>query len=460
MSRVLLPVSQEEVTIPDDATPGEIEAAVAAAEAAFAGAWQRDHRRRAEALHAWADRIEAESGPLVDQLVRETGKVLAEARAEIAGSIDALRFNAGLARVPLGRAGQLHDGSESHLVREPVGPTVFITPWNWPVLLLLRDLAPALAAGVTAIVKPSPQTHLVTDRIVSLGHAAGIAPDVVRVLAGGAEVGSALVRHPGTAAVAITGSTAAGQAVLRDAAETMTRPLLELGGKAAMVVLDDGDLERALPLAGRASITTAGQMCMACTRVIVPESRFEQARDILADQIGSFRVGRPEDDGVDLGPLIGEAAFTKVASYVETARREASVVVGGERVQPDGTNGYFLTPALVTGADPLSRLVQDDIFGPVLSLETFTDEEEAIRLANATSFGLATAVWTSDVSRAFAVSRRMRAGTVWVNGYNRSYAEAPSGGHRMSGLGRTRGIEGIEQFTELKHVHFHVDEAS
>ncbi|MGC5628174.1 aldehyde dehydrogenase family protein [Georgenia sp. Z1344] len=453
MTSVLLPVEQTEVEIPGDATPAEIDEAVAASVAAGRGAWARDHKARAAAMHAWADRIEAERDDLVDQLIRETGKIAAEAGAEVAGSIDSLRFNAGLCRLPLGRAGSLWDGSESHLVREPVGPTVFITPWNWPVLLLLRDIAPAFAAGVTALVKPSPQTFHVTERIVRLGHESGIDRDVLQCLPGGAEVGSALVRHPGTAAVAITGSTGAGQAVLRDAAETMTRPLLELGGKAAMLVLPDGDLDQALALAARNSVTTAGQMCMACTRVLVHEDQIGEVSQRLTELVSGLTVGDPRDPSADLGPLISQAAFEKVESYVDIARRDATVVVGGEQVHPDGAAGYFLSPSLVTDVDPASVLVQDDIFGPVLLLESYRDEASALELVNATPFGLAASVWSRDAGHALAVARGVKAGTVWINGYNRSYAETPSGGYGMSGLGRTRGVEGIEQFTEVKHVH-------
>lgn len=447
------PATLEELPAVASADRAQIGAAVAAAEEAMSGSWPRDHRRRAAVLHAWADLVAAESDTLVSDLVRETGKPLTEARLEVAGSIDALRYNSGLARLPLGRAGSLHDGSEAHLVREPVGPTVFITPWNWPVLLLLRDLAPAFAAGVTALVKPSPQTVHVTDRVVALGHRAGVPEDVLQVVPGGADVGSALVRHPGTAAVAITGSTAAGQAVLRDAAETMTRPLLELGGKAGMLILPDGDLEAALAAAGRASIITSGQMCMACTRVLVHDDQLVQAEKILKEALSHTAPADPRDPSAALGPLIGGAAMEKVSGYLDLARRDARLVTGGEEVHPDGLRGNFLTPALVTDVEVSSPLVQEDIFGPVLMLESYSSQDQAVELSNATPFGLAASVWSRDISRAVSVARQLKAGTVWVNGYNRSYAEMPSGGMRMSGLGRTRGLEGLEQFTELKHIH-------
>lgn len=435
------------------ATDAEIETAVSTVAAATDGPWPRDAKLRANALHRWADLLERDASVLQDDLVAQTGKPMAEARIELNGAIDALRYNAGLSRLLLGTAGRLPDGSEAHLAREPVGPTVFIVPWNWPVLLLLRDLAPAYAAGVTAIIKPASQTALVTRRVIDLGYEAGVPRDVLVMLTGEAEAGSALVRHPSTRAVAITGSTEAGQAVMRDAAETLTRPLLELGGKAAMLVLPDGDLDAAVERAARASIITSGQMCMACTRVLVHRNQASAAEKALSERIGAMRPGDPRQARADLGPLVTESGMAKVESYLNIARADGRIVVGGVRVAPDDLPGHFITPALVTDLDSSSRVVQDDVFGPVLSLEVYDDEDEAIELVNGTGFGLAAAVWTGDVGRGFSVARRIQAGTVWINGYNHSYAEMPSGGMRMSGLGRTRGVEGIEQFTELKHVH-------
>lgn len=450
------PVTLEELPPVATASLDDVDSAATSSAAAMASSWPTDHRRRAEVLHAWADLLRTESESLATDLVRETGKTRSEADAEILGSIDSLRFNAGLARLPLGSAGSLWDGTEAHLVRQPVGPTVFITPWNWPVLLLLRDLAPAFAVGVTALVKPAPQTTHITSRIVALGHRAGVPNEVLQVLPGGADVGSALVRHPATAAVAITGSTTAGQAVMRDAAETMTRPLLELGGKASMLVLPDGDLEAALTQAARAAIVTSGQMCMACTRVLVHQDQLAAAEKILHDAFSHLTPSDPRRPDSLLGPLVSEAAMEKVSGYVDLARRDARLVVGGEQVHPDGLPGHFLVPALVADVDPNSPLVQDDIFGPLLTLESYGNDEDALALSNATPFGLAASVWSRDLSRAISTARRLQAGTVWVNGYNRSYAEMPSGGVRMSGLGRTRGVDGLAQFSELKHIHLSV----
>lgn len=320
--------------------------------------------------------------------------------------------------------------------------------------MLLRDLAPALAAGVTALIKPAPQTTHVTKRILDLAEQAGVPSGVAILVSGGADVGSKLVRHSGTKAVAITGSSSAGQSVLRDCAETMTRPLLELGGKSTMLVLPDANIKAAFSAAVNAAIITSGQMCMACTRILVHESAAFEAEVQLKDLFLSKRPGDPRDSGSSLGPIISEDSMEKISGYVALAGRTARIISGGERVRVDGLSGYFMNPALITEVESSSPLVQDDIFGPVLTLETYKDEDEGITLANATDFGLTSAVWTENLSRGLSVARAINAGTVWVNGYNKSYAEMPSGGINMSGMGRTRGIEGVEQFTELKHVHF------
>jgi len=225
-----------------------------------------------------------------------------------------------------------------------------------------------------------------------------------------------------------------------------------------MVVFADADVELAAETAARASVITAGQMCMACTRLLVQRPALKQAADRVVDVLRALRIGDPADPATDVGPLISAASRARMVGHIGHARSSATLLTGGEPVSPEGLPGHFLTPAAVTGVDPASPLVQDDLFGPLLTIEAFGDETEAIDLANATRYGLAASVWTSDVARGWRVARSVRAGTVWVNGYNRSYPEMPSGGYGSSGLGRTRGIEGLHQFTELKHVHFGVSE--
>jgi len=424
---------------------------VAVARAAMP-AWSADPRRRARVLADWADALRTETDALVDALIAETGKPRGEAHAEVTGAAAALDYNAGLTRHLSGHAGTLPDGSVSHLVREPVGVTALIAPWNWPALLLLRDLAPALAAGVTAVVKPAPQTTHITAQVLEIGWRAGVPEGVVALARGDGWVADHLIRHPDVRAVAFTGSTRTGAAIMNAASTTMTRPLLELGGKNPGLVFADADLATAIPNLARGALITAGQMCMACSRLLVARDVLDEARALVVETFDAVRLGDPRDAATEMGPLISPAHAAGVRAAVDRARASAEVT-GGGRVDA-GVAGHVLAPALVEGPDLDAEVVQHDLFGPVLTLEPFDGEADAVRRANATTYGLVAAVWTSDVTRAWRTSAAVEAGTVWVNGWNSSFPEVPSGGVKSSGLGRTRGIHGLHQFTELKHVHF------
>ncbi|SBT46703.1 aldehyde dehydrogenase family protein [Micromonospora narathiwatensis] len=446
----LVPLSPVAVT-----ATAELDEAAARADAALRGPWATDGRRRAAVLHGWGEALTAHADELAEALVTETGKTVAEAHQEIRACVDALTYNAGLARHLGGVAGTLPDGTVAHVARQPVGVTAFVVPWNWPMLLLLRDLAPALAAGVTALVKPAPQTTLVTGRVLALGRAAGLPDDVAHLVVGGPEVGRAVVAHPLVRAVAFTGSTGVGTEILRAAGTGMKRTLLELGGKGALVVCADADVPAAVAAAVRAAVVTAGQMCMACTRVLVARPAYRDVLEGLTDGLDHVRVGHPGDPATGMGPLVSPAAGERLARTLADARARHEVH-GGQRVHLDGLPGYFVRPAVVSAVTPESPVVQRELFAPVVTVEPFDDEAEAVRLVNATEYGLAASVWTRDVHRAWRIARGIEAGTVWVNGYNHSYPETPSGGFKSSGVGRTRGVAGVEQFTELKHIHFAV----
>ncbi|TDC40358.1 aldehyde dehydrogenase [Micromonospora sp. 15K316] len=436
----------------------ELDEAAARADAALRSPWAVDGRRRAAALHGWGEALTAHTDELAEALVTETGKTITEAHQEIRACADALTYNAGLARHLGGVAGTLPDGTMAHVTRQPVGVTAFVVPWNWPMLLLLRDLAPALAAGVTALVKPAPQTSLVTSRVLALGRAAGLPDDVAHLVVGGTEVGRAAVSHPLVRAVAFTGSTAVGTEILQATGAGMKRTLLELGGKGALVICADADVPAAVAAAVRAAVVTAGQMCMACTRVLVARPAYRNVLERLTDGLDSIRVGHPGDPTTDMGPLVSPAAGERLGQTLADARLRHDVH-GGQQVHLDGLPGYFVRPAVVTVVTPESPIVQRELFAPVVTVEPFDDDSEAVRLVNATDYGLAASVWTRDVHRAWRIARGIEAGTVWVNGYNHSYPETPSGGFKSSGIGRTRGLVGVEQFTELKHIHFAVPAA-
>ncbi|MFB3738159.1 MAG: aldehyde dehydrogenase [Candidatus Velamenicoccus archaeovorus] len=329
-----------------------------------------------------------------------------------------------------------------------------MVPWNWPILLLLRDLAPGLAAGVTAIVKPAPQTSPVTEHVVRLGREAGLDGGILQLAIGGPELGRALVEHPGIRAVAFTGSTETGAQIMAAGSTTLKRMLLELGGKGSSVIMEDADVPSAVEASVRAAMTTTGQMCMACSRIIAHRSRFAAVLETVIEMLRGMTVGPPGADGSDLGPLISSGHRDRVLGYVDLARRTCQVAWGGEPAHVDGYPGWFMTPAVVTGADPSSPLIQDEIFGPVVSVERFDTLEEAVALANASRYGLTAAVWTDDAEQGWDAARSIEAGTVWVNGYGPSFPEVPSGGFKGSGSGRTRGIEGIEQFTEIKSINW------
>lgn len=417
--------------------------------------WRRDAQLRQRTLFAWADKLEQEATELVDLLVGESGKIRPECEREVAISIEALRFSAGTARTISGSSHELSDGSAGYLIREAIGPAAFIVPWNWPLFLLFRDLAPALAAGVTAVVKPSPQTPVATTRALEL------LPDeapqnIVQIVYGDAEVGQVLSGDQRIRVVAFTGSTSVGRQVAMTAVSHFARPVLELGGKGASVLYKDADIESAVESCIRNAFVSSGQMCMANTRILVQQPIFNRVRELVCDRVSNLRVGHPDNATSDMGAMISAEQANRVSAYLDLARNEGSLLLGGGTPSGMDLPGAFLNPSVISGEHINPRLRREEIFGPVVTIEPFGSDEEGVALANDTDYGLVASVWTNDINRAWKAVRQLNFGTVWVNRYNHIFTEVPSGGSKNSGMGRTRGLEGLREFTELKHVNWNV----
>ena len=452
------PATGETVATLASSTPTDVDRAVAAAEHAFrTSRWASDGQLRAHVLHGFAEALRADTDRIAELLTREQGKTIHEAHVELHGAAKMVDYYAGLARAVYGRSMVLAPNVHGVVLREPCGVVAVITPWNWPLVLLVRSLAPALAAGNACVVKPASLTSAVTIETLALLAAQPDLPEGVLgcVLGSGAVVGEELVGHGGVDMVAFTGETETGIRVMKRAAEGLRKVALELGGKAPNVVFADADLDKALAGAENAIFTTCGQICTAGSRLLVEDTIHDEFLERLAANVSSLRVGDGLDERSQLGPVVSRAQRDKILGYVETGRQEGTLVVGGAALDgPPHEGGWFVSPAVFVDLPVGSSLIRDEIFGPVVTVQRFADEEEAIALANDTEYGLAAGLWTQNVDRAWRVGRAIRAGTVWINTYHHFYDEAEVGGFKRSGIGRQQGVEGLYEFTETKHLNF------
>lgn len=419
--------------------------------------WGDDPNRRATALYKLSQALKDSIGWLAPLLTREGGKPLSVSRAEVLRAADAIEYYAGLARNLYGRTNTLAPDSLAILIREPIGVVAIIVPWNMALSLLTRSLAPALAAGNAVIIKPSSITPGATAEFVAMIDAIPEFPKgIVNYVAGpGSSVGAELVKHLDVDMISFTGDTSTGKDIMRMAADTLKKVGLELGGKSPNIIFADADFDRAVRGAlNGASMFHAGQVCVAGTRVLVEERIHDQFVEKLAELTRRLRVGHGLQEGVQAGPVINEGQLNRVMGYIETGKQEADLLVGGQRLtEGELARGFFIAPTIFDRVPVGATIAQDEIFGPVLSVLTFRDEEEAAHIANSTVYGLAGAVWTNDISKALRVAKKVKSGMIWVNTFGKLFPAAEMGGYKQSGIGRQYGLEGLWEYTELKHIN-------
>ena len=432
--------------------------AIDAARRAFdLGPWPRTTGpERGRKLLLLADLIERDTEELARLETLNTGKTLEESRWDMADIAGIFRYYAGLADKDGGEviASPVPD-STSMVVREPVGVCGQISPWNYPLLQAAWKLAPALAAGCTVVMKPSEITPLTSIKVTELCAEAGFPEGVVNLVLGpGATVGAELAENPDVDLISFTGGIETGKTIMRAAAANVKKVALELGGKNPNIIFDDADFDTALDYILNGVFFHAGQICSAGARVLLQDGIHDRMVEALAERMAKIRMGDGMTDGTQMGPLISAAHRAKVESYIGIAREEgARLRLGGKRpADPALANGFFVEPTLFTECANDMRIVQEEVFGPVITIERFTTEDEALARANSTIYGLSAGFWTRDPDRMRRMSAGLRFGTVWVNDFNVYFTQAPWGGYKQSGLGRELGRMGLEEYTEVKHI--------
>lgn len=451
-SEIINPATEEVIAAVQVCTEKEVDLAVKSADRAFKTWGKTTPLERSETLHKLADVVENHIDELARIELENTGKPIELARGDVEYFVDNIRFFAGAARTLQGLSATEYVKNHTSMIRrEPIGVVASITPWNYPLMMTGWKIGPALAAGNTIVLKPSELTPLSTLLLAELSK--DVLPDgVFNVVTGfGPVVGAALAKHEHIQMISLTGSVRAGKSVAKDAAGTLKKVHLELGGKAPVIIFDDANIDDVVAGVKVAGLYNSGQDCTAGTRLYVSEAIYDELLDKLVEAVKQIKAGAPTDEETELGPLISEAHLERVDGYVKRALNNpnAKVLTGGKRLD---RKGFFYEPTIVVGVDQKDEIVQEEVFGPVITVIPFKDDDEALELANDCKYGLSSSVWTKNVDRSMRFSRELKFGAVWTNTHLTVSSEVPHGGFKHSGYGNDQSIYSLEEYTDIKHV--------
>jgi len=454
------PASEEVIAQVASSDAADVDKAVKAARAAFdSGPWASTTAQdRGRILFKLAERVRQNAAQLAELECRNTGKPIVEAEFDIADVATCFEYYGGLATKVTGSVNPVPANALSFTIREPVGVAGQIIPWNYPLLMAAWKLAPSVAAGCTCVLKPAEQTPLTALEFANWFEEVGLPPGVVNIVNGyGESAGAPLVAHPHVDKIAFTGSAAVGKIIVKSAADTLKRVTLELGGKSPNIFFPDADWEAAVDGALFGVFINQGEVCSAGSRVLVEKKIYSKFVDAMTEKAKRIKLGAPLERDTKMGPLVSKEQYDRVTSYLDLGKKEAKVSIGGGRPK-QFAKGYYVEPTIFYDVENSARIAREEIFGPVASVIPFDGESEAIRISNDTPYGLAAAVWTRDIYKAFRVVKSLRAGIVWVNHMQPTYVEAPWGGYKQSGFGRELGPWGLEEYLETKQVFVNLDE--
>lgn len=443
-----------------EADAHDVDRAVKAARAAFdSGPWATTTAQdRGRILFRLAAKIRENAAMLAELECRNTGKPIVEAEYDIADVATCFEYYGGLATKVTGQVNPVPANALSLTMKEPVGVAGQIIPWNYPLMMAAWKLAPALAAGCTCVLKPAEQTPLTALEMANWFEEVGLPPGVVNIVNGfGETAGAPLVAHPDVDKIAFTGSAAVGKVIVKSAADTLKRVTLELGGKSPNIFFAEADWEAAVDGALFGVFINQGEVCSAGSRILVEKKIYPKFVEAMTEKTKRIKLGPPLERETKMGPLVSKEQYERVSSYLEVGKKEAKLAIGGGRPKQMG-KGYYVEPTIFYDVQNSARIAREEIFGPVAAVIPFESEADAIRIANDTPYGLAAAVWTRDIYKAFRVVKSLRAGVVWINHMQPTYVEAPWGGYKQSGFGRELGPWGMEEYLETKQVFVNLDE--